>query len=205
MSATEALMFDKSLTAEEAKKRGELRLKKPYVADKLAKIAEIEEAGGISPIIRLEKSYLCNFQCTHCSAEYYMDRDLKKKETTDDRPKIDMEHVKELSRQADEMGLARFVITGGEPLVMRDFDQVVEALDPDKHYIITDTNGWFLDELRARHIKSIGVEKVQMSLDSFIEEDHNAFRNKPKSYARVMRAVDATLDAGLNLILSLAV
>ena len=202
MSATDALMFDKQLTADEAKKRGDLRGRKPYVADKLAKIAEVEEAGGVSPIIRLEKSYLCNFQCTHCSAEYYMDRDLKKKDTVDDRPKIDMGHVKELSRQADEMGLARFVITGGEPLVMRDFDQVVEAIDPDKHYIITDTNGWFLDELRARHIKSIGVEKVQLSLDSFLEEEHDDFRNKPGSYKRVMRAVDASLDAGLNLILS---
>ena len=84
MSATEALMFDKSLTAGEAKKRGDLRNRKPYIADKLAAIADIEEAGNISPIIRLEKSYLCNFQCTHCSAEYYMDRDLKKKDVLDE-------------------------------------------------------------------------------------------------------------------------
>ena len=202
MSATEALMFDKSLTAGEAKKRGDLRNRKPYIADKLAAIADMEEAGEISPIIRLEKSYLCNFQCTHCSAEYYMDRDLKKKETIDDRTKIDMEAVRELSRQADELGLARFVITGGEPLVMRDFDEVVAAIDPDKHYVITDTNGWFLDEVRAFHLKSIGVEKVQMSLDSFVESEHDSFRNKPGSYKRVLRGVDACAAAGLNLILS---
>ncbi|HNC79717.1 MAG TPA: radical SAM protein, partial [Rhodocyclaceae bacterium] len=71
-----------------------------------------------------------------------------------------------------------------------------------RHYVITDTNGWFLDLARARHIKSVGVEKVQLSLDSMVEAEHDAFRNKPGSYKRVMRAIDAAQEAGLNLILS---
>lgn len=196
-------MPDNQLTAAERAKRDGLKARKPYVAAKLANISAMEERGEISPIIRLEKSYLCNFQCTHCSAEYYMDRHLKKVFKIEDaRRKIDLADIRELSRQADEMGLARFVITGGEPLVMKDFDAVVEAIDPEKHYVITDTNGWFLDDKRARHLKDIGVEKVQLSLDSFIEKDHDNFRNKPGSYKRVMRAIDASLGAGLNLLLS---
>ena len=191
------------LNKSEQEKRNELMLRKPYVAKKLAKINEMEENGEISPIIRLEKSYLCNFQCSHCSAEYYMDRHTDKVlKVQDKREKIDLNDIRNLSKQADELGLARFVITGGEPLVMKDFDAVVVAIDPEKHYIITDTNGWFLDLDRAKHIKSIGVEKVQLSLDSFIEKEHDDFRNRPGSYKRVMRAIDASLDAGLNLILS---
>ena len=191
------------LTPEEQAKREGLRMRKPYVAAKLAAISEMEERGEISPIIRLEKSYLCNFQCTHCSAEYYMDRHQKKVfKIEDSRRKIDLDDIRELSRQADELGLARFVITGGEPLVMKDFDAVVAAIDPDKHYIITDTNGWFLDLATAKHLKSIGVEKVQLSLDSMIEAEHDAFRNKPGSYKKVMRAIEASVEAGLNLLLS---
>lgn len=194
---------ESKLTPAELAKREGLRVRKPYVAAKLAAISAMEERGEISPIIRLEKSYLCNFQCTHCSAEYYMDRHLKKVfKIADARRKMDLADIRELSRQADELGLARFVITGGEPLVMKDFDAVIEAIDPDKHYVITDTNGWFLDDKRARHLKSIGVEKVQLSLDSYNEQDHDSFRNKPGSYKRVMRAIDASLDAGLNLLLS---
>lgn len=196
-------LLAKALSAEELKKRNDLASRKPYVAAKLARIAEMEERGEISPIIRLEKSYLCNFQCTHCSAEYYMDRHLEKViKIHDEREKMSLEDVRRISREADEAGLARFVITGGEPLVMKDFDAVVEAIDPDRHYIITDTNGWFLDDERARHLKSIGVEKVQLSLDSMVEANHDNFRNKKGSYKRVMRAVDASLDAGLNLLLS---
>lgn len=196
-------VFDSGLNEAEQAKRNGLKARKPYIAEKLARISAMEQRGEISPIIRIEKSYLCNFQCTHCSAEYYMDRHMEKVlKIADPRRKIDLEDIRNLSRQADELGLARFVITGGEPLVMKDFDDVVAAIDPEMHYVITDTNGWFLDDTRARHLKAIGVEKVQLSLDSFIEKDHDAFRNKPGSYKRVMRAIDSTLNAGLNLLLS---
>lgn len=198
-----ALLAENNLTENEVKKRAGLVARKPYIAKKLANISAMEERGEISPIIRIEKSYLCNFQCTHCSAEYYMDRHLEKVlKVKEDRKQMTIDDIKDLSRQADELGLARFVITGGEPLVMRDFDAVVEAIDPEKHYVISDTNGWFLDDKKAKHLKSIGVEKIQLSLDSFIEEEHDEFRNKPHSYKKVLRAVDAALNADLNLILS---
>jgi len=203
MLTTVEKQSDAMLTAGELAKRDDLRSRRPYVAKKLANISAMEDRGEISPIIRLEKSYLCNFQCTHCSAEYYMDRHLEKVlHVKEDREQIDLDDIRDLSRQADELGLARFVITGGEPLVMRDLDDVVAAIDPDKHYVILDTNGWFLDDEKAQHLKSIGVEKIQLSLDSIVEEEHDEFRNKKGSYKRVMRAIDATIDAGLNLLLS---
>ena len=191
------------LTERELAKRNGLASRKPYLAKKLAGIFDMEERGEVSPQIRLEKSYLCNFTCSHCSAEHYMDRHKEKVfKIVDERATMTLDDIRSISRQADELGIGRFVITGGEPLVMRDFDQVVAAIDPEKHYIFTDTNGWFMDEKRAKHIKAIGVEKVQMSLDSFIETEHDKFRNKPGSYKRVLRAVDACVEAGLNLILS---
>ena len=198
-----------ALTAElsdlEKKKRGDLARRKPYIAAKLAANKERQENGFPTPVIRLAANMLCNFQCDHCCAEHYMDRHLVKLTSKpEQRHQLDLNDIRELSRQADEYGLARFVMTGGEPLVMRDpsFEEVVAAVDPDKHYIITDTNGWFLDHEKAKHLKSIGVEKVQLSLDSYIEAEHDDFRNKPGSYKRVMKAIDASLDAGLNLILS---
>lgn len=191
------------LTPNEQSRRDSLRAAKPRVYEKFAKFGEKVARGESIAIVRLEYSYLCNFACEHCCAEPFMDHKLPKEEQAKDtRPRLHLKDVRELSRQADEAGLGRFVLTGGEPLVMKDFDAVVEAIDPSKHYIITDTNGWFLDHERARHIKSIGVDKVQMSLDSSIPEEHDHFRRKPGSYQRVMRGIDAALDAGLNIILS---
>jgi MoaA/NifB/PqqE/SkfB family radical SAM enzyme len=189
----------------ESAKRFGLASRKPYIAAKLAANKERQEQGFPTPVIRLAANMLCNFQCNHCCAEHYMDRHLLKLTgKKEERHQLDLNDIRELSRQADEFGLARFVLTGGEPLVMRNpgFEEVVEAIDPEKHYVITDTNGWFMDEKKARHIKSIGVEKVQLSLDSSIDTEHDAFRNKPGSFKKVMRAIDACLEADLNLILS---
>jgi MoaA/NifB/PqqE/SkfB family radical SAM enzyme len=186
-------------------KRNDLASRKPYVASKLAANKVRQEQGFPTPVIRLAANMLCNFQCNHCCAEHYMDRHLLKLTgKKEERHQLDLNDIRELSRQADEFGLARFVLTGGEPLLMRNpsFDEIVEAIDPEKHYIITDTNGWFMDLEKAKHFKSIGVEKVQLSLDSSIESEHDAFRNKKGSFKKVMRAVDACLEAGLNLILS---
>jgi MoaA/NifB/PqqE/SkfB family radical SAM enzyme len=203
--ALEAAALTAELSDLEKKKRGDLARRKPYIAAKLAANKERQENGFPTPVIRLAANMLCNFQCDHCCAEHYMDRHLVKLTSKpEQRHQLDLNDIRELSRQADEYGLARFVMTGGEPLVMRDpsFEEVVAAVDPDKHYVITDTNGWFLDHEKARHLKSIGVEKVQLSLDSYIEAEHDDFRNKPGSYKRVMKAIDASLEAGLNLILS---
>jgi MoaA/NifB/PqqE/SkfB family radical SAM enzyme len=203
--ALEAAALTADLSDSEKQKRGDLARRKPYIAAKLAANKERQELGYPTPVIRLAANMLCNFQCDHCCAEHYMDRHLVKLTSKpEQRHQLDLNDIRELSRQADEYGLARFVMTGGEPLVMRDpsFEEVVAAIDPEKHYVITDTNGWFLDAEKARHLKSIGVEKVQLSLDSYIEAEHDDFRNKPGSYKRVMTAIDASLDAGLNLILS---
>jgi MoaA/NifB/PqqE/SkfB family radical SAM enzyme len=116
-----------------------------------------------------------------------------------------IEDVKELSRQADEMGLAHIVITGGEPLVFKDFDEIVKAIDPQKFYITSDTNGWLLDEEKAKHLKSIGVDKIQLSLDSLDAKEHDEFRHQPGSHARALKAIDAAKAAGLNIILSTVV
>jgi MoaA/NifB/PqqE/SkfB family radical SAM enzyme len=191
------------LTPTEQARRDGLKFTKPHVHAKMAKFGEKIARGESIAIIRLEYSYLCNFSCEHCCAEPFMDHKFtKEQKAADTRPRMTLEDVRTLSRQADEIGLARFVITGGEPLVMKDFDAVVAAIDPDKHYVISDSNGWFLDHARAKHIKSIGVDKVQMSLDSSIPEEHDHFRRKPGSYARVMKAIDACQDNGLHLILS---
>jgi len=116
-----------------------------------------------------------------------------------------MDDVKNLFKQADEMGLARVTITGGEPLVFKDFDALVEAIDPQKFYINCDTNGWLLDKKRAEHIKKIGVDRVQLSLDSFNAAEHDSFRNAKGSYERAIKAVDIALGAGLGIFIQTVV
>jgi MoaA/NifB/PqqE/SkfB family radical SAM enzyme len=181
----------------ESAKRDQLRRDKPYVYEKIQKFSEKIQRGESIAIIQFQYNYRCNFKCEHCSIKGFQGKKNARSFTIAD--------VRELSRQADELGLANIVITGGEPLVFPDFDQVVEAIDPQKFYITSDSNGWLLDDKKAKHLKAIGVDKIQLSLDSLDAKEHDDFRHAPGSFDRCMRAIDACLNAGLNIILSTVV
>lgn len=185
------------LNSSEAQKRSLLKKDKPYVYEKIMKYAEKVKNGESIAILQFQYDYACNFRCQHCDITRLRVKNTDRFFTNDD--------VKELSRQADEMGLAHIVITGGEPLVFPDFDDIVKAIDPRKFYITSDTNGWFLDEKKAKHLKCIGVDKIQLSLDSLLPAEHDDFRRKAGSHQRAVRAIDASLNAGLDIILATVV
>ena len=106
-------------------------------------------------IIQFQYDYNCNFDCEHCSIDkFYVP---KAWEDASGRRKFELEDVRRLSKEADEMGLANFVITGGEPLILKEYDELVEAIDPSKFYLVTDSNGWFLDDEKAKHLKKIAT------------------------------------------------
>jgi len=192
------------LTGVEEKKRQDQSKVRPRVHEKIQNFFHDMSSGVISPILRLKiNRSLCNFHCEHCCEEPYMGRDLKKKTgSIDPRSQMTIEDYAELSRQADEYGIFRFVLTGGEALLDKNLEDLIVALDPMKHLIILDTNGWTFDEEKAKWFAGLGGYKVQISLDSYVEEDHDSFRKKPGSYKRVMRAIKASKEEGLELLLS---
>jgi MoaA/NifB/PqqE/SkfB family radical SAM enzyme len=185
------------LIASEVEKRNSLKREKPYVFEKIMKFDKKVKRGESIAILQFQYDYTCNFRCQHCCVTKIQAKNMNRYFTP--------ESVKEFCRQADEMGLAHFVLTGGEPLVFPDFDQVIEAVGPERFYITSDTNGWFLDEQRAKHIKSLGVDKLQLSFDSLSMPEHDDFRRKSGSHARCLRAIDAAQSAGLNIIVQTVV
>jgi MoaA/NifB/PqqE/SkfB family radical SAM enzyme len=189
--------YQKQLKPEEIQKRDLLKKEKPRVFEKIMKFGEKVKRGESIAIIQFQYDYRCNFRCKHCDISGFQGKKAGRFFTIPD--------VEELARQADALGLAHFVITGGEPLVFPDFDDLVKAINPKKFYITSDTNGWFLDEKRAKHLKSIGVDKIQLSLDSLSAKEHDEFRRKPRAYLRAMKAIDAALRAGLNIIIQTVV
>lgn len=180
----------------ESQKREMLRHAKPRVYEKVINYADKIKRGESIAIIQFQYDYRCNFRCKHCCTSKMDDK--KKRAFT-------LADVRELSRQADEIGLAHFTITGGEPLLFPDLDELVESIDPSKFFIAMDSNGWLLSYDKAKHLKSIGIEKVHLSLDSMLVSEHDAFRRKPGSYDRVLKAIDVSLKSGLSVLLNTVV
>ena len=185
------------LTQVERKKRDSLKREKPYVFEKIMKYDEKVKRGESIAILQFQYDYTCNFNCRHCCISKIRGKNKNRFFTIKD--------VRELSRKADEMGLAHIVISGGEPLMFPNFDEIVRAIDPQKFYITSDTNGWFLDSAKAKDLKKIGVDKIQLSIDSLSAKDHDDFRRKPGSHVRAVDAISAAQDAGLNIIVQTVV
>ena len=203
-TALKALEIDSQLSLEERRKRTDQSVVRPRVYEKIQNFFGTMADGAISPILRLKiNKSLCNLKCQHCCEEPYMERDLiARTGAPDPRRQMDLDDYAELSRQADEYGLFRFVLTGGEALLDRNLEGLIEALDPKKHLIILDTNGWHFDEKKAKWFAGVGGYKAQISLDSFVEAEHDEFRNRKGSYKKAMRSIWAAKEAGLELLLS---
>lgn len=168
-----------------------LSREKPLAAAKCARFDERLAQGHSIAIIQLQYSYLCNFHCSHCSIAGFRARPGARK--------LDIPTVKRVMDEADAYGLAHIGISGGEPLVFNDLPELIDAIGPERFHIQLDTNGWFMTDNKAKWVKSLGVDKVQISLDGLDPLEHDTFRRKPGSYQKALEAIGAVQAAGLSL------
>jgi len=183
--------IDERQKAFEKKKRNRLQEEKPLVYNKITHLSDRLNAGEAVPRIDIAYDYICNLSCEHCMANHFEVRERK----------LTLDKLRDIASQADEMGLCQFNISGGEPLVFPDIDDVIKALDPERFHIGMSTNGYFLTPERARHLKQIGLDKVMISLDDIDPKLHDANRARDGAYDKAMNALWAAKDAGLDTII----
>lgn len=168
--------------------RNKLKSNKPLVYEKVIKYN--------MPRIQFQASYICNFKCNHCSTKGVYNKDRKL---------LSLENIKNVFNQADEMGISRVTLSGGEPLVMPELDQIIKAIDSNKFYIQCDTNAYLLNQEKADHLKTIGIDCIAPSLDSLNKDDHDSFRNKKGSYDKVLESINIAKKADLAIYIQTVV
>ena len=181
----------------EQDKRSKLANSKPYVYEKMMRFDEKIRRGESIAIIQLQYRYVCNLRCQHCSIKDFQVKSNKRSLKPAD--------IKRIYTEADALGLARTTITGGEPLIFKDLDQLVEAIGPDRFYINSDTNGYVLNKTIAKHLKSIGVDRLQISIDSMNPYEHDRFRGKEGSWIKAFKGIDIARAAGLDVFIQTVV
>ena len=140
--------------------------------------------------LRLAVTDRCNLRCFYCMPE----------EGINYLPKKDLLSFEEIIRMVSmlaEMGITKVRITGGEPYVRKDLNQLLEKISriPGIEELHITTNG----VLTAAHIpflKSIGIKSVNLSLDTL---DEQRFINitRRKLFKEVMQTLDGLLAAGI--------
>jgi len=180
-----------SIKQRENEKRDKLSQEKPLVFAKIIKVAERFKAGIPTPVIDICYSRACNLKCKHC----FTTRFFPKKRS------LSPPDMKKLSDEAHELGLCQLVLSGGEPLILKDLREVIAALQPDKFYLAMSTNGFFLTKEMAKNIKSWGIDKVKISIDDFDPKTHDANRNYEGAYHKAMNALFVAKEAGLSVVM----
>ena len=171
-------------------RREKLRREKPLVYEKIMKYEEKEARGESTAIIDFCYDYRCNMHCAHCS-----NLSFAKKERA-----LTIEDIRDIARQADELGLAQFNISGGEPLTFPDLDELILALNPERFHIAMSSNGMLLTEELAKHLKEIGLDKIRISLDSIDPDVYNVTRQEQdhNAYHKAIKALEIAAKAGLQ-------
>jgi len=180
-------------TKRELKNRGTLQEKKPIAYNKIIGHPDKIKLKESVALIQLQYNYDCNFKCKHCAIERFKQKDIATLTVPD---------VKRIADQADAMGLASICISGGEPLMFPELEDIVNAIGPDRFVVSVDTNGWLLKEEKIKWLVSIGVDRIHLSMDG-LGDNHDEFREIKGSWKRCIEALPYCKEYGLGVIINI--
>ena len=131
----------------------------------------------------------CPFTCSHCS---YAGRD--------DEP-MSREQMLDVIHQIKFLGTCTLGLTGGEPLLRDDLEDLIAAASPEMVAIVF-TTGHGLDARRAKRLAAAGTSCVTIGIESADAETHDRVRGQAGSFAEAEAAVQSCRDAGVYTAIS---
>jgi cyclic pyranopterin phosphate synthase len=145
--------------------------------------------------LRISVTDRCNFRCTYCMPKEVFGRDFQF------LPRAELLTFDELARLARifvTLGVEKIRLTGGEPLVRRDLERLVEMLAalPDLSDLTLTTNGSLLSA-KAQVLRDAGLRRITVSLDSLDDAVFAAMNDVGFPVADVLAGIDAADAAGL--------
>jgi len=135
--------------------------------------------------LELQITRRCNLRCRHCYIGPPKDEELSANE------------IKAVLDEFEAMQGLRAIITGGEPLMHREFGAINELLRGYALRKILATNGTLLTK---EIIRSLNVDEILVSVDG-LEAAHEAIRGKG-TFRRAMRSIEDALAAGFAVSVS---
>jgi GTP 3',8-cyclase len=148
--------------------------------------------------LRVSVTDRCNFRCTYCMPKEVFGRDFH---FLPAGQLLRFEEIARLARIFVGLGVEKIRLTGGEPLMRRDLPTLVRMLAPipGLRDLTLTTNGALLHKL-APALKSAGLQRVTVSLDSLDDAVFGAMNDVDMPVERVLEGIAAASEAGLGPI-----
>jgi len=141
-----------------------------------------------------ELSYQCPLHCPYCSnpldigGEHY-------------RSELETEHWIRAFSEARRLGVLQLALTGGEPMVRRDLDELVAAGRDAGLYSTLVTAGTLLTPARAARLKEAGLDHVQVSIQSPDPEENDLIAGV-RSFEKKLAAARTARELGFPLTIN---
>jgi len=131
-----------------------------------------------------EFTWACDLRCAHCLVDG----------GPNELRELDTAEALDLVDQIADLGVHAVTLSGGEPLLRRDWAEVAARITERGLVFRLSTNGNLVDDAVVARLQEIGAQRVVMSLDG-LRETHDRIRKPAHSKARspfdrVMEALD---------------
>src|SRR5437763_16573730 len=145
--------------------------------------------------LRVSLTDRCNFRCFYCLP--HGEQPMAEKDQM-----LSYEEIEYVCDIFVELGIEKIRLTGGEPMMRRDIEQIIFKLAQLKDKGLRDlaltTNGYFLPH-RAHSLKEAGLDRITISLDS-LKRDVFKQMTGVDVLDRVLAGIGAAKTAGLQPI-----
>jgi GTP 3',8-cyclase len=144
--------------------------------------------------LRVSITDRCNFRCVYCMPKEVFGREYAFLERSE---LLSLEEIARVVGVFAGLGVRTVRITGGEPLVRRNVEHLVELLAaiPELELALT-TNGALLAQ-KAETLARAGLDRVTVSLDSLDDATFRALNDADFPVERVLEGIDAAAAAGM--------
>ncbi len=153
-----------------------------------SKLANQLKAGLDAPIcLTWEITYACNLQCVHC---------LSSSGTRDPR-ELSTNQAKAVLDELRDLQVFYINIGGGEPMLRKDFFEILEHADANDIGVKFSTNGTYITAENAQRLAAMNYLDIQISLDGVDAATNDDVRGKG-SYATAITAMNHLRDANFG-------
>jgi cyclic pyranopterin phosphate synthase len=151
-----------------------------------------DRKGRVAKKLRISVTDRCNFACLFCMPDKGKVKWIRTEEI------LSFGEIERITRVLASLGIQSVRVTGGEPLLRPDVEQLVEKVVsiPGIRSVDMTTNGWHL-ERKAERLRKAGLRGVTVSLHS-LRADRFAKISGIDALPRVLRGIDRALEVGLN-------
>jgi SynChlorMet cassette radical SAM/SPASM protein ScmF len=134
----------------------------------------------------------CNLRCRHCwIAPKYQTK-------SDSCSYLSLELFRSIISQAKPLGLSRVKLTGGEPLLHPQINEILKEIQVNELQLIVETNGVLCTEGMARELAACKNPSVSVSLDGANAETHEWMRGVSGCFEAAKEGIRNLVKAGLR-------